>query len=55
VVCSGGVFQNVYILTNLERRLRELGLEVYTHELVPSNDGCISLGQALVGAASLAR
>ena len=55
VVCSGGVFQNVYILTNLERRLRELGLEVYTHELVPSNDGCISLGQALVGAASLDR
>ena len=53
VVCSGGVFQNVYILTNLERRLQELGLEVYTHELVPSNDGCISLGQALVGAASL--
>ena len=55
VVCSGGVFQNVYILTNLERRLHELGLEVYTHELVPSNDGCISLGQALVGAASLER
>jgi hydrogenase maturation protein HypF len=53
VVCSGGVFQNVYLLTSLERRLRELGLEVYTHELVPSNDGCISLGQALVGAASL--
>jgi hydrogenase maturation protein HypF len=53
VVCSGGVFQNLYILTNLERRLRELGLEVYTHELVPSNDGCIALGQALAGAASL--
>jgi hydrogenase maturation protein HypF len=55
VVCSGGVFQNVYLLTGLERRLRELGLEVYTHELVPSNDGCISLGQALVGALSLER
>jgi hydrogenase maturation protein HypF len=55
VVCSGGVFQNVYILTNLERRLRELGLKVYTHELVPSNDGCIALGQALVGAAFLER
>jgi hydrogenase maturation protein HypF len=55
VVCSGGVFQNLCILTNLERRLRELGLEVYTHELVPSNDGCIALGQALVGAASLGR
>jgi hydrogenase maturation protein HypF len=53
VVCSGGVFQNVYILTSLGRRLRELGLEVYTHELVPSNDGCISLGQALVGASSV--
>jgi hydrogenase maturation protein HypF len=55
VVCSGGVFQNVYILTNLERRLREFGLEVYTHELVPSNDGCLALGQALAGAAYLGR
>jgi hydrogenase maturation protein HypF len=55
VVCSGGVFQNVYLLENLEERLRESGLEVYTHQVVPSNDGCIALGQAVVGAAFLER
>jgi len=53
VVCSGGVFQNVFLLGNLECRLRESGLEVYTPQLIPANDACISLGQAVIGAASL--
>ena len=53
VVCSGGVFQNVFLLENLEDRLRTLGLDVYTPELIPANDACISLGQAVVGAMSL--
>jgi hydrogenase maturation protein HypF len=53
VVCSGGVFQNIFLLGNLQRRLRESGLEVYTPQLIPTNDACISLGQAVVGAASL--
>jgi hydrogenase maturation protein HypF len=53
IVCSGGVFQNVYLLERLEGRLRSSGLEVYTPQLIPANDGCISLGQAVVGAATL--
>ncbi len=53
VVCSGGVFQNVFLLENLEDRLGALGLEVYTPELIPANDACISLGQAVIGAALL--
>ncbi len=53
VVCSGGVFQNVFLLENLEGRLQESGLEVYTPQLIPANDACISLGQAVIGAASL--
>lgn len=53
VVCSGGVFQNVFLLENLEDRLGALGLEVYTPELIPANDACISLGQAVIGAMSL--
>jgi hydrogenase maturation protein HypF len=53
VVCSGGVFQNIFLLENLEDRLGASGLEVYTPQLIPANDGCISLGQAIVGAASL--
>jgi hydrogenase maturation protein HypF len=53
VVCSGGVFQNVYLLKNLEKRLQTAGLDVYTPQLIPANDACISLGQAVVGAASM--
>ena len=53
VVCSGGVFQNVFLLENLEERLAGSGLEVYTPELIPANDACISLGQAVIGAMSL--
>ena len=53
VVCSGGVFQNVFLLENLEERLGGLGMEVYTPELIPANDACISLGQAVIGAMRL--
>ena len=53
IVCSGGVFQNVFLLENLEVRLGDLGLEVYTPELIPANDACISLGQAVIGAMRL--
>jgi len=53
VVCSGGVFQNVFLLENLEARLRKSGLDVYTPQLIPANDACISLGQAVVGAMHL--
>jgi hydrogenase maturation protein HypF len=53
VVCSGGVFQNVFLLENLEYRLAASGLEVYTPELIPANDACISLGQAVIGAVRL--
>jgi hydrogenase maturation protein HypF len=48
VALSGGVFQNRMLLTLAENRLREEGLEVLTHKYVPCNDGCISLGQAVV-------
>ncbi|MFP3870275.1 MAG: carbamoyltransferase HypF [Syntrophobacteria bacterium] len=53
VVCSGGVFQNVYLLEHLERRLASSGLRVYTPQRVPCNDAGISLGQAMVGATFL--
>ena len=53
VVCSGGVFQNIFLLENLEKWLAGSGLEVYTPELIPANDACISLGQAVIGAMSL--
>lgn len=47
VALSGGVFQNAYLLTQMENRLKELGFVVYSHSQVPCNDGGISLGQAM--------
>jgi hydrogenase maturation protein HypF len=46
---SGGVFQNIFLLSLVTRGLKESGFEVYTHHLVPPNDGGISLGQAVIG------
>ena len=54
VVLSGGVFQNARLLTGLIPALASRGFEVYSHRLVPANDGGIALGQALIAAASIA-
>jgi len=48
VALSGGVLQNVKLLELTAPLLREAGLVVYTHSLVPPNDGGIALGQAAV-------
>ena len=48
VVLSGGVFQNTLLLALVFEGLKGAGFEVYTHHLVPTNDGGISLGQAVI-------
>ncbi len=48
VVLSGGVFQNRLLLRKTEPLLEAAGLIVYTHRQVPTNDGGISLGQAVI-------
>jgi hydrogenase maturation protein HypF len=48
VVLSGGVFQNIFLLSLVTESLKRSEFEVYTHHLVPANDGGISLGQAVV-------
>ena len=53
VCLSGGTFHNIYLSERLEARLREAGFEVFTQKEVPSGDGGLSLGQALVAAARL--
>ena len=49
VVCSGGVFQNALLTRLLTKQLEADGFTVYTHQLVPTNDGGLALGQAVVG------
>jgi hydrogenase maturation protein HypF len=51
VVLSGGCFQNRFLLTGCIVSLREAGFEVFHHRLVPTNDGGISLGQAVCAGA----
>jgi hydrogenase maturation protein HypF len=51
VVLSGGVMQNRLLLTEIARRLREVGLDVLMPRRVPANDGGIALGQAVIAAA----
>lgn len=53
VVLSGGTFQNAILLQELSRALEKEDFAVYTHRLVPSNDGGIALGQAVAAGAML--
>ncbi|MGO8990297.1 MAG: carbamoyltransferase HypF [bacterium] len=48
VVLSGGVFQNIFLLSLVTEDLKRSSFDVYTHRLVPPNDGGISLGQAVI-------
>ena len=48
VVLSGGVFQNRFLFETAARRMADLGFDVFVHEKLPTNDACISFGQAVV-------
>ena len=54
VALSGGVFQNALLTSMVRRGLETLGVAVLAHELVPANDGGISLGQVAIARAHLA-
>lgn len=55
VALSGGVFQNMTLLGKCSAALQEKAFTVYTHSLVPANDGGLSLGQAVMAAAKWAK
>ena len=48
VALSGGVFQNKLLTEMLTRLLDDEGFQVYSHRLVPPNDGGLALGQAVI-------
>ncbi|MBN1312855.1 MAG: carbamoyltransferase HypF [Anaerolineae bacterium] len=48
VALSGGAFQNRLLLRLAREGLRSTGFEVLTHQQTPTNDGGLSLGQAVV-------
>ena len=49
VALSGGVFQNQLLVEALAHDLESNGYTVLIHAQVPTNDGGISLGQAVIG------
>jgi len=51
VALSGGVWQNALLFGMTAASLQEAGFEVYTHHHVPTNDGGLALGQAVVASA----
>ncbi|MDP2981601.1 MAG: hypothetical protein Q8N67_06045 [Candidatus Omnitrophota bacterium] len=48
VCMSGGVFQNKYLSGRLKPMLVKEGFNVYGHKKVPTHDGGIALGQAIL-------
>ncbi|HUG94454.1 MAG TPA: carbamoyltransferase HypF, partial [Planctomycetaceae bacterium] len=51
VVLSGGVFTNELLSAETSAELDRNGFEVFSHRLVPANDGSLCLGQLAVAAA----
>lgn len=45
IALSGGSFQNMYLLYNFLKKLKELNLEPIINSYSPPNDACISVGQ----------
>jgi hydrogenase maturation protein HypF len=53
VALSGGVWQNMALLGRTRALLSRAGFEVLTHKQVPTNDGGVALGQAVIAARRL--
>jgi hydrogenase maturation protein HypF len=53
IVLSGGVFQNRFLCECIMREADAYPFTIYQHVLVPPNDGGVSLGQLVVGAARI--
>ncbi|MDR2426672.1 MAG: carbamoyltransferase HypF [Endomicrobium sp.] len=48
IALGGGVFQNVYLLNSIGKKLLSLGFDIYYNKQIPINDGGLCLGQAYI-------
>jgi len=55
VALSGGTFQNLLLMQQVLELLVEKGFTVYRHRRVPTNDGGLALGQAVLANSSVQR
>jgi hydrogenase maturation protein HypF len=53
VALSGGTFQNLLLLNQVVELLAGKGFTVYRHQRVPTNDGGLALGQAVLANSSV--
>ncbi len=53
VVLSGGCFQNRILTEKTIAGLEKAGFDIFFHDVLPTNDGCISLGQAVCAGAQV--
>jgi hydrogenase maturation protein HypF len=54
VALSGGVWQNITLLTKTIHALEKQNFTIYFHQKVPTNDGGVALGQIAIAAKKLA-
>ena len=52
VALGGGTFQNTFLLTRVTDQLSKRDFTVYFKKKIPTNDGGISLGQAIIASRS---
>lgn len=53
VALSGGVWQNMILLSTVVGILEQKGFSIYSNQRVPTNDGGLALGQAVVAGARI--
>jgi hydrogenase maturation protein HypF len=49
VALSGGVWQNMTLMTKTIKKLKSAEFKILVHQQVPANDGGLALGQAAIG------
>ncbi|MBI5894305.1 MAG: carbamoyltransferase HypF [Deltaproteobacteria bacterium] len=50
VAFSGGVFQNSFLVKKIKEKFASANFKIFFNEKIPTNDGGISLGQAVIAA-----